>query len=98
MGCFHLWFCGSDKNVPKGDIWILHRLEYEVQSNGFEAYKSLFCVKHVSIIMHWITNLNTRVEHFAFDVNQQHIWAIRFNMQICEVSYVIREVYVITIT
>jgi hypothetical protein len=48
--------------------------------------------------MHWITNLNIRVEHFAFDVNQQHIWAIRFNMQTCEVSYVTREVYVIAIT
>ncbi len=49
------------------------QLEYEVQFHGFEAYKFLLCVKHDSIIMHWITNLNSRVEHFAFDVNQQHI-------------------------
>jgi hypothetical protein len=48
----------------------LHKLEYEVQSYGFEAYKYLLCVKHDSIIMHQITNLNTRMEQFAFDFNQ----------------------------
>jgi len=28
------------------------------------------------------------MEHLVFDINQQHIWAIHFNMQTHEVSYV----------
>jgi hypothetical protein len=42
-----------------------------------------------------MTNLNIGMEHFAFDVNQQHIWATHFNMQTCEISYVIKKVYAI---
>jgi hypothetical protein len=44
--------------------------------------------------MGWMTNLNTWVEHLAFDINQQHIWATHFNMETHEVSYATREVYI----
>jgi hypothetical protein len=47
----------------------------------FDGYKVLLKVKHESIIMWWMTNLNTGMEHLAFDVNQQHIWAIHLNLQ-----------------
>jgi len=43
-------------------------------------------------------DLNMGMEHLAFDVNQQHIWAIHLNLQTSEVSYVTREVYAIIIT
>jgi hypothetical protein len=43
-----------------------------------------------------MTNLNIGVEHLAFDVNQQHIWATHFSMQTHEISYVTRKVYAIT--
>ncbi len=61
--------------------------------DAFEAYKSLLCAKHDLIIMCWMIDLNSKVEHLAFDVNQHHIWAIHFNMQTCEISYVTREIY-----
>jgi hypothetical protein len=35
------------------------------------------------------------MERLAFDLNQQHICAIHFNMQTHEVSYVLKEIYAI---
>ncbi len=89
MRHFHLWFCGSNESVSRGDLW----LEHKVQSNLFEGYKPL-----LSMIMRWMIDLNTGIEHLAFDVNQQHIWATHLNMQTSELSYVTREVYVTFIT
>jgi len=39
--------------------------------------------------------MNIGMEHLAFDVNQQHIWAIRFNMQTHQKFNVTRKVYAI---
>ncbi len=64
---------------------------HEFKFDAFEAYKSLLCAKHDSIITRQMTNLNIKVEHLAFDVKQQHIWAIHFNMQTREMSYVTRK-------
>jgi hypothetical protein len=36
-------------------------------------------------------DLNTGIKHLAFDVSQQHIWAIHLNMYNNEVSYVTKE-------
>jgi hypothetical protein len=65
----------------QGVIYELYMdLNTKFKFDAFEAYKSLLCAKHDSIIMCWITNLNIGVEHLAFNVDQQHIWAIHFNM------------------
>jgi hypothetical protein len=37
------------------------------------------------------------MEHLAFDVDQQHIWATQFDLQIHVVSYVTKDVYAATI-
>lgn len=42
-------------------------------------------------------NLNSSMEHLAFDVDQQHIWAIQLDLQIHVVSYVTKDVYAATI-
>jgi hypothetical protein len=34
-----------------------------------KVIKLLLNAKHDSIIMRWMTNLNTSIEHLAFDVN-----------------------------
>jgi hypothetical protein len=54
------------------EIFSLHvNFNTEFKSNAFEAYKTLVGARHESIIMRWVTNLNTSVEHLVFDVNQQ---------------------------
>jgi hypothetical protein len=42
-------------------------------------------------------NLNSSMEHLAFDVNKQHIWVIHLDLQTHVVSYVTKEVYATTI-
>jgi hypothetical protein len=37
-------------------------------------------IKLYCILNHWMTNLNMGMEHLAFDVNQQGIWATHFNL------------------
>jgi hypothetical protein len=43
------------------------------KSDVFYSFKSLVDSCH-DLIMRWITNLNTGMEHLAFDCNGQHIW------------------------
>jgi len=43
-------------------------------------------------------DLNIGINHLAFDVNQQHIWAFHLNLHNNEVSYVTKEVYATFIT
>ncbi len=65
----------------QGQIYELYMdLNMKFKFDAFEAYKSLLCAKHDLIIMCWMIDLNSKVEHLAFDVNQHHIWAIHFNM------------------
>ncbi len=42
-------------------------------------------------------NLNSSMEHLAFDVNQQRIWVTHVDFQTHVVSYVTKEVYVTTV-
>jgi hypothetical protein len=44
-------------------------LNTKFKSNAFEAYNTLVGVKHESIIMKWVMDLNINVEHLTFDVN-----------------------------
>ncbi len=66
--------------VCQGEIFSLYiDLNTKFKSDASEAYKRLVGVKHESIIMRWLTNLNTNVEHLTFDVNPQYIWAIHLS-------------------
>jgi hypothetical protein len=67
--------------VCQGEIYELYTyLNMRFKFDAFEGYKVLLNVKHDSMIMWWMTNLNTSMEHLAFDVNQQHNWAIHLNL------------------
>jgi hypothetical protein len=84
--------------MSRGSLWTILKPKHKVQSNAFDVYKFLLYVKHDSIVMRWIIYLNTCVEHLAFDVKKQHIWDNHFNLQTHEVSYVMKDDYVIAIT
>jgi len=61
--CAMLWQqlrCIKHKYFPYTQTWtsLMH----------FEGCKTLVCARHEFIIMCWFTNLNTEVEHLAFDV------------------------------
>jgi hypothetical protein len=56
--------------VSKEKISLYIDLNTKFKSNAFEAYKTLVITRHESIIMKWVTDLNTSVEHLALDVNQ----------------------------
>ncbi len=83
----------------QGEIYDLYtNLNMRFKFDVFEGYKVLLNVRHDSIIMWWMIDLNMGMEYLAIYVNQQHIWAIHLNMQTSEVSYVTREVCVTIIT
>jgi hypothetical protein len=50
---------------------MIHNMKFKC--NVFEGYNVLLCVKHDLIIICWVINLNTDVEHLAFNVNPEHI-------------------------
>ncbi len=44
--------------------------------HNFWAFKSLLDYKHENIHMWWVLDVNTKVCHLAFEISNQHIWAI----------------------
>ncbi len=60
--------------VCQGDLYNMY-LEQTSNfiANIFWAFKSLLECKHENIQMKWIPNLNSRVQHLAFEVNAHHI-------------------------
>ncbi len=85
--------------VCQGEIFSLYtNLNTKFKSNAFEAYKALVGAMHESIMMIWVTYLNTSVEHLTFDVNQQYIWATHLNLESDETRFVTKDVYATTIT
>jgi hypothetical protein len=57
--------------------------------DNFWAFKSLLEFKQENIQMQWVPNLNSRVQHLAFEANGQHIWE---DFEIVFPSYVIENV------
>jgi len=56
--------------VCQGKIYELYvNLNTRFKFNALDVYKSLLCVKHESIVMCLMINLNMSVEHLTFDVN-----------------------------
>jgi hypothetical protein len=45
--------------------------------------------------MKWISNLNYGVQHLAFELNFQHIWAMHHDLETVMPTFVIESVYVI---
>jgi hypothetical protein len=45
--------------------------------------------------MKWISNLNYGVQHLAFEVNGQYIWAMHHDLETMMPTFVIESVYVI---
>jgi hypothetical protein len=41
----------------------------------FTNFKALINIAHDSISLRWIIDLNTNINHLAFEFVSQHIWA-----------------------
>jgi hypothetical protein len=50
---------------------IINPLEGNVLNNFIALINSV----HENINLHWITNLNTKIDHLAFEFTRQHMWA-----------------------
>jgi hypothetical protein len=54
-------------------------------------------VQHENIIMKWIIDPTTSMEHLVFEYQAQHIWAQLQNVNIKVVSWVIRDACMVEI-
>ncbi len=68
--------------VQQGD---LYNMCYDQTSkfvvNSLWSFKKRNDFKHDSIHMQWISNVNTRVYHLAFEVYCQHMWAMHWDLE-----------------
>jgi hypothetical protein len=62
--------------VGEGDVY---RLFYDRQSsfegNVFNYFITLINSVHKNINLCWITDMNTKIDHLAFEFDGQHMWA-----------------------
>ncbi len=63
--------------------------------DNFWAFKSLLEFQHNNIHMCWILNLNSKVQCLAFELNGQHVWAIRQDLETMMPSLVNEDVFAI---
>ncbi len=63
--------------------------------NNFWAFKSLLEFKHENMQMQWVFNINSRIQHLAFEANGQHIWEVHKDLETVFPSYVTKNVFVV---
>jgi hypothetical protein len=64
-----IFTCGyvPTPKVCQGKIYVLYMdVDIEFKFDAFDGYKSLLDVKYESIVMHWVIDLNTGVEHLTY--------------------------------
>jgi hypothetical protein len=62
------------------------------QGDVFQNFHALINSTHESINLRWITNLNTGINHLAFEFVGQHVWATYVN-QIGASGFMTKHVY-----
>ncbi len=79
----------------KGDLFSNY-VDYNTtyKYDVFYAFKSLVDSSHEILIMRWITNVNTCMEHLTLDCSGQHIYAKHLNQLTSVVRFVTREVHI----
>jgi hypothetical protein len=76
--------------VCQDDLYNMY-LEFIVDT--FWAFKSLLDCKHENIHMKWILDLNYGLQHFAFEVNGQHIWAVHCDLETLTPTFFIEFIF-----
>lgn len=75
----------------------LYALYYDLttafRSPIFCQFNVLMDVRHENIIMKWITNLATSIEHLVFECQARHIWAQHQYVNTKAISWVINNVF-----
>jgi hypothetical protein len=62
------------------------------EGNVFNYFTTSINSAHKNISLCWITDLNTRIDHLAFEFGGQHMWETSLN-EIEESIFVTREIY-----
>jgi hypothetical protein len=62
-------------------------------ANTYWAFKSLLECKHENIHMKWIFDLNFGLQHLAFEVNGQLIWAMHCDLETLMPTFVIESIF-----
>jgi hypothetical protein len=63
------------KIYERGVYHLLYDYQSSFEGNVLNNFTALINSVHESINFHWITNLNTRIDHLAFEFTGQHMWA-----------------------
>jgi hypothetical protein len=50
------------------------------------------------MLIHWVFDLNHKVQHLAFEANGYHIWVMHQDLEIGIPSYVTKDVFVVVIS
>jgi hypothetical protein len=82
--------------VYQGDLYNMYleqSLNFTIDT--YWAFKSLLECKHENIHMKWILDLNFGLQHLAFEVNGQHIWAMHRDLETLMRTFVIESIFAI---
>jgi hypothetical protein len=82
--------------VCQGDLYNMYlEKSFNFTANTFWAFKSLFECNHENIHTKLIPNLNSKLQHLAFEVNGQHIWTMHHDLETMTPTFVIESIYVV---
>jgi hypothetical protein len=82
--------------VFQGDIYLMYCDQTsKFIIDNFWTFKSLLEFENENIQMRWAPNLNSSVQHLAFEANGQHIWVVHRDLETSFPSYMNEDVFVI---
>jgi hypothetical protein len=62
--------------VGEHDVyWMFYDRQSSFEGNVFNYFTTLINNVHKNISLCWITNMNTKIDHLAFEFDVQHMWA-----------------------
>jgi hypothetical protein len=65
----------TTSKVGEGDVYhMFYYRESSFEGNVFNYFTTLINSVHKSINLCWITNMNSEIDHLAFEFNGQHMW------------------------
>ncbi len=63
-------------SICKVDLYQMYfDYAFRFKGDAFKHFNQLVDCTHETICMKWITYLNTKLDHLAFEFGGQHIWA-----------------------
>ncbi len=93
--CFYVWPHGIYYSLSRWHLQHILWSNFQVHCHilGLQIIIEIETRKHPNLVD--IPNMNSIVQHLAFEINGQHIWVVHWNLDFGLLSFVIEDLFIV---